>query len=104
MVLTPQQSLILALLSARFGLRYEEIARGLYGGKVPMGAKNTIAVQIHNLRKVLEPYGIEIVTYERLGVGERIFRYAIPLRSRVTRRPALVLRHVTEVSAPQPRA
>ena len=79
-MLTPQQSLILQLLSARFGLRYGELVRGLYGDKAPQGAKNTITVQVHNIRKVLEPFAIEIVTYEPLGGGG--YRYAIPLRCR----------------------
>ena len=81
-LLTPQQSLILELLTARFGLRSEEIAQGLYGKYVPSGANNTIAVQLNKLRTVLEPYGIEIVTYERFGVGPGRYRYSIPLRCR----------------------
>jgi len=79
-LLTPQQFLLLSLLSARFGLRYEEIALALYGKNVPAGAKNTITVQIHNMRKALEPYSIDIVTYERLGAHG--YRYAIPMRCR----------------------
>jgi hypothetical protein len=69
----------------------DEIARGLYGEKPPKGAKNTISVQLHHLRKVLEPYCIEIVTYERLGAGERSFRYAIPLRCRQALRELLIV-------------
>ena len=79
-LLTPQQFLILMLLSARFGLRYEEIAKALYGNKPPKGAKNTITVQLHTIRKVLEPYAVEIVTYESLNNGG--YRYAIPMRCR----------------------
>ena len=82
--LTPQQFLILALLSGRFGLRYEEISQALYGDKPPKGAKNTITVQLHNIRRMLEPYSIEIVTYESFNEGG--YRYSIPMRCR----PALV--------------
>ena len=59
-LLTPQQTCILELLSARFGLRSDEIAKALYEEKAPPGAKNTIAVQLHRIRRVLEPYGVEI--------------------------------------------
>lgn len=86
-LLTPQQTLILELLSARFGLRGEEIARALYGQKVPRGAMNTISVQLHRIRRALEPYGVEIVTYEHFNASAGRYRYAIPLRCR----PALVM-------------
>ena len=79
-LLTPQQFLILVLLSRRFGLRYEEISKALYGDKPPKGAKNTITVQLHNIRRMLEPYSIEIVTYESFNEGG--YRYAIPMRCR----------------------
>ena len=106
-LLTPQQSCILELLSARFGLRSEEIAKALYEEKAPPGAKNTIAVQLHRIRRVLEPYGVEIVTYEYLGVGASSYRYAIPLRCR----QALAIfmacpdrNKVRPSAAPQPRS
>ena len=67
-LLTPQQSLILELLTARFGLRSEEIARGLYGKNVPSRANNTISVQLHIMRTVLRPYGIETGRHLR-GIG-----------------------------------
>ena len=70
-LLTPQQTLILELPSARFGLRSEEIARALYGQKAPQGAMNTIAVQLHCL---VAPEEVEQLQFSATDIHDVTFR------------------------------